>query len=104
MISLSKAAWLRNEYSITQPTHGKRLKHFAKLMSWIHRLTGFSDLLNRICIMKNKEEIERGSEVLIDGIAWAIVEEIDPDTGYYFCIDRIGGEHDVQLERLDPIR
>jgi hypothetical protein len=53
--------------------------------------------------MKNEEEIERGSEVLIDGIVWAIVEEHDPDTGYYFCIDRIGGEHDVTAERLDPI-
>jgi len=54
--------------------------------------------------MKNKEEIERGSEVLIDGIVWAIVEEHDPDTGYYFCIDRIGGEHDVTAERLDFIQ
>ena len=53
--------------------------------------------------MKNKEEIERGSEVLIDGIVWAIVEERDPDTGDYFCIDRIGGEHDVNPERLDLI-
>ena len=50
------------------------------------------------------QEIERGSEVLIDGIVWAIVEERDPDTGDYFCIDRIGGEHDVQLERLELIR
>ena len=54
--------------------------------------------------MKNEEEIDRGSEVLIDGIVWAIVEERDPDTGDYFCIDRIGGEHDVQLERLELIR
>jgi|DEB0MinimDraft_6_1074348.scaffolds.fasta_scaffold432084_2 hypothetical protein len=57
--------------------------------------------------MKNteeNEEIERGSEVLIDGTVWAIVEERDPDTGYYFCIDRIGGEHDVTADRLDFIQ
>ena len=47
--------------------------------------------------------IEIGSEVLIDGIVWAIVEERDPDTGDYLCIDRIGGEHDVDHERLDLI-
>jgi len=56
--------------------------------------------------MKNTEEnkeFERGSEVLIDGKIWAIVEERDPDTGDYFCIDRIGGEHDVTADRLDFI-
>ena len=57
--------------------------------------------------MKNteeNEEIERGSEVLIDGKIWAIVEERCSDTGYYFCIDRIGGEHDVTADRLDFIQ
>ena len=57
--------------------------------------------------MKNTEEnkeIELGEEVLIDGIVWAIVEERDPDTGYYFCIDRIGGEHEVTADRLDFIQ
>ena len=53
--------------------------------------------------MTEKQEFELGEEVLIDGIVWAIVEDIDPDTGDYFCIDRIGGEHEVNPERLDLI-
>ena len=53
--------------------------------------------------MKNIEEIKLGSEVLIDGKIWAIVDERCSDTGYYFCIDRIGGEHEVCSERLEYI-
>jgi len=54
--------------------------------------------------MKNteeNEEIERGSEVLIDGTIRAYVEEIWSDT--YLCVDIIGGEHEVTAERLEYI-
>lgn len=49
--------------------------------------------------METKKEIELGEEVLIDGTIRAYVDEIWSDT--YFCVDLIGGEHEVTAERLD---
>lgn len=58
--------------------------------------------------MKNTEEIELGEEVLIDETIWAIVDEIwsaDTSGGKLFlCIDRIGGEHEVNADRIDVVK
>lgn len=54
--------------------------------------------------MTENQEFEKGDEVIVHGTLWAVVEERDPDTGYYVCTDRSGGEHDFPASSLDHIR
>ena len=46
-------------------------------------------------------EWRKGDHVLIHGNLSAVVEERDPDTGDYVCIDCNGDEHDVHPDNLD---
>lgn len=45
--------------------------------------------------------LRKGDHVLIHGNLRAVVEERDPDTGDYVCIDGNGVEHDVHPDNLD---
>ena len=56
--------------------------------------------LERINIMK----FEIGMEVLINGITWAIVEEVFDDGEIAIVIDEDGGDHEVQLKNVDFLR
>ena len=56
--------------------------------------------LERINIMK----FEIGMEVLIDGITWAVVDEIFDDGQNAIVIDEDGEDHEVQLKNVDFLR
>ena len=49
-------------------------------------------------------KFEIGMEVLIDGITWAIVEEVFDDGEVAIVIDQDGGDHEVQLKNVDFLR
>jgi hypothetical protein len=56
--------------------------------------------LERINIMK----FEIGMEVLIDGITWAVVDEIFDDGQNAIVTDEDGEDHEVQLKNVDFLR
>lgn len=47
-------------------------------------------------------EIKIGSEVLVDGWRWAVVEEITSDSTF-FVVDQDGAEMEVPASRIDPL-
>ena len=52
----------------------------------------------------NVMKFEIGMEVLIDGITWAVVEEIFEDGEIAIVIDEDGEDHEVQLKNVDFLR
>jgi hypothetical protein len=54
----------------------------------------------RVNVMK----FEIGMEVLIDGLSWAIVEEVFDDGEIAIVIDEDGEDHEVQLKNVDFLR
>jgi len=52
----------------------------------------------------NVMKFEIGMEVLIDGITWAVVEEIFDDGEIAIVIDEDGEDHEVQLKNVDFLR
>jgi hypothetical protein len=54
----------------------------------------------RVNVMK----FEIGLEVLIDGLRWAIVEEVFDDGEIAIVIDEDGEDHEVQLKNVDFLR
>mgnify|MGYP004307548759 CR=1 FL=1 len=73
------------------------------LIYWYKKLTvNFKTQhdLERINIMK----FEIGMEVLIDGITWAVVDEIFDDGQNAIVIDEDGEDHEVQLKNVDFLR
>jgi hypothetical protein len=52
----------------------------------------------------NVMKFEIGMEVLIDGITWAVVEEIFEDGKIAIVIDEDGEDHEVQLKNVDFLR
>ena len=49
-------------------------------------------------------KFEIGTEVLIDGITWAVVDEIFDDGEIAIVIDEDGKDHEVQLKNVDFLR
>ena len=49
-------------------------------------------------------KFEIGTEVLIDGITWAVVDEIFDDGQNAIVIDEDGEDHEVQLKNVDFLR
>mgnify|MGYP001285502530 FL=1 len=49
-------------------------------------------------------KFEIGMEVLIDGITWAVVDEIFDDGQNAIVIDEDGEDHEVQLKNVDFLR
>lgn len=51
--------------------------------------------------MMNEKNLTVGSEALLDGFVWVVVEAIEG--GFFFVVDQDGGEHEVAASRLDPL-
>lgn len=51
--------------------------------------------------MMNEKNLTVGSEALLDGFVWVVVEAIEG--GFFFVVDQDGGEHEVSASRLDPL-
>ena len=51
--------------------------------------------------MQNENEIAVGMEVMVDGIQWAIIEEVTENG--FFVVDQDGGEMEVSASRIDVI-
>ena len=49
-------------------------------------------------------KFEIGMEVLINGITWAVVDEIFDDGQNAIVIDEDGEDHEVQLKNVDFLR
>ena len=61
---------------------------------------GHNKQQQKVNIMK----FEIGMEVLIDGLRWAVVEEIFDDGEIAIVIDEDGEDHEVQLKNVDFLR
>ena len=53
---------------------------------------------------ENVMKFEIGMEVLINGITWAIVEEVFDNGQNAIVIDEDGEDHEVQLKNVDFLR
>jgi hypothetical protein len=53
---------------------------------------------------ENVMKFEIGMEVLIDGITWAVVEEVFDNGQNAIVIDEDGDDHEVKLENVDFLR
>ena len=51
--------------------------------------------------MVNEQTINVGDEVMVDGVQWAVVEEVTE--GGFFVVDQDGGEIEVSTSRVDPV-
>jgi hypothetical protein len=49
------------------------------------------------------DKITIGTQLIVFGIGWLIVDDIDPQTGLLSCIDQEGGEHEISESRVDSI-
>ena len=49
------------------------------------------------------DKITVGTQLIVFGIGWLIVEDIDQATGLLFCLDQDGGDFEISESQVDSI-
>ena len=49
------------------------------------------------------DKIEIGTQLMIFGIGWLIVDDIDSETGLLWCVDQDGEDYEISPSRVDHI-
>jgi len=49
------------------------------------------------------DKIEIGTQLVVSGIGWLIVEDIDLETGLLWCIDQDGEDFEIHPMRVNRI-